>query len=239
MIRHSEIEREIQHLRELLNRWLDEIYHDCEEKRYNGEWDCGYTGWNEIETLIGHIFDNRLISQLSSQMLDDVLFFISRNEECGRIIAWLSSFKAKPFSNIGNLVYEDFLVLCDRALQLPDDFCDYQLVACFRKREVLDEDEVEMLIRFFEKKSDSYTRRQVLHSLSEFKIPELIPLAKQLWESDHCEFAKISCLIVLQPFPGERPLFNRYLQEYQSLFPVDEADYRQVHMKKFLEAESL
>ena len=69
---------------------------------------------------------------------------------------------------------------------------------------------------------------------AKFKLPETVSLVEQLWATDDCEIAKLSCLYSLEPFPEARSLFEHFLKEYQSLFPASEADYRQAHMQRLL-----
>lgn len=184
--------------------------------------------------MIAQIFDTRVTSKLSDDAVRSLLFFISRSDECGCIIAWLSTTTGTPLCGIADLTYDDFVFLCDRSVTEPDDFCDYQLVACFQKIDTLCTDDQTLLKRFFHSKKDSYTRRLVVHAFAKFQLADAIPLIEQLWAADDCEFAKISCLYSLEPFPEFRSLFDRFLIEYQTLFPVAEADYRQTHMERFL-----
>jgi len=205
---------------------------------FYGEHDASYPNWHEIETLVGEIFDDCRMSHLSSNAVRSILFFISRSNELGRIIGWLYPNAGTQLSGVGKLTYNDFIYLCEQALVEPDDFGDYQLVACFQKLDSLTDCDMAILKQFFETKTDSYTRRLVVHAFAKFQLPETIPLIKQLWASDNCEFAKISCLYSLEPFPESRMLFDRYLMQYQSLFPTRDADYRQTNMERFHEIQA-
>ncbi|MEZ6130352.1 MAG: hypothetical protein R3C59_16840 [Planctomycetaceae bacterium] len=229
----AQIESQIADERRKLDSWLADAYTAWPDASFNGEHDAGYPNWGDVENLAAQVFDNRLTSKLSDGCVRSLLFFISRSDECGRIVGWLYTTTGTPLSGIGDLTYDDFIFLCNRAVSQPDDFCDYQLVACFQKLETLNTEDQALLKSFFHAKADSYTRRMVVHAFAKFTLADTVSLIEQLWATDDCEFAKISCLYSLEPFPECRSLFDRFLVEYQSSFPVAEADYRQVHMQRF------
>lgn len=231
------IEIEFAHRRTDLDAWLADAYGGMEDRRYSGERDACYDKWRAIESLVGVIFDRRLTQQLSQGSIDSLLFFISRSDECAQIIAWLASTTGTPFSCCGNLTYPDFLFLCEHALARTDDYCDYQLVACFPKCESLDDRAIGVLQRFFDK-ADSYTRRRVLSAFEHFALPQTPTLAAKLWQSDNCEFAKLSCLHALKKFPEAKTLFDMCLQEYQNAFDVEAEEYRRSHMRQLVSPDA-
>jgi hypothetical protein len=233
LIDHLEIQ--IVSEREKLDSWLMNSYAHRPDKTFHGENDASYPGWYEIEKLVGKIFDNVLTTKLSDNAVRSLLFFIARSDEIGRIIGWSYPNTGTQLSGVGNLTYEDFVFLCERAITEPDDYCDYQLVACFQKLNELTHNDLALLRLFFNTKTYSYTRRVVVHAFAKFKLPEAITLIENLWATDECEFAKLSCLHSLGTFPESRPLFDRYLLQYQSQFPIHEADYRKSHMERFCE----
>ncbi len=65
-----------------------------------------------------------------------------------------------------------------------------------------------------------------------FRLPQVVSLATTLWQTDECEFAKLSCLHALKTVPDAKHLFDEYLQEYRNIFDVDAEDYRQSHMRQ-------
>lgn len=229
------IEEEIAIERSVLDAWLAETYGGKNDPRYHGEIDAGYEKWSDIETIVGSVFDHELIQHFSASSIDSVLFFISRSDECGRIIAWLAPKTGSPFSWCGHLSYQDFLFLSEQALVRADDYCDYQLVACYRKCESLDDRSIRILNDFFQKQ-DSYTRRMVLHAFEHFAHPRAIDLATTLWKTDDCEFAKLSCLHALKAFPSAKPQFDAYLHEYKNTFDIDAEDYRRSHIRDLTSA---
>lgn len=227
----STIESDILSARAKLENWLEPYYGSSQPPPYCGELDAGYPDWYQIESLVGFIFDNEILSKLSKSSIQSILFFISRNNECGCIIGWLRNVPGGPLSHCGNLSKKDFLFLCEEALSQKDDDCDYQLVNSFQKFERLSREEVTLLNRFFHK-SDSYTRRLVIHISEHFALPQTIGLARTLWETDECEFAKLSCLDVISNHPEERELFSQYFREYIDLYDVNAESYRQSHIDR-------
>ena len=232
----TQTETEISDQRQRLDAWLADVYSRQPELQKNGELEAGYPYWGEIETIVGRAFDQQAVRQLSAASVRSLLFFVSRSDECGCIIAWLRPGTGTPFSNIGNLTYDDFVFLCDKALAEPDDFCDYQLVACFQKLAVLNDQDEGLLERFFYLKADSYTRRMVIHAFAKFSHRKAIPLVEQLWSTDDCEFAKLTCLCSLEPFPEARALLSDYIKQYQDRFPMADEDCRRTHVDRLLMA---
>jgi hypothetical protein len=225
------IEYDIACERAKLNAWLSDTYAETNDEHHYGEIDAGYDNWRAIELIAGSVFNHQLTQQLSKVSIDSLLFFISRSDECGRIIAWLSSKTGSPFSWCGNLSYSDFLFLSEQALDRDDDYCDYQLAACYRKCESLDDRAINILNQFFHKRN-SYTRRMSLHAFEHFALPQTVDLAKILWQTDKCEFSKLSCLHALKAFPHARLLFNTYLHEYKNTFDINAEDYRKSHIQE-------
>ena len=223
------IEHDIARKRRELNEWLAAAYSGEVERQYCGEMDAGYPHWIDIQTLAGSVFDLGLAQRIGKSSIDSLLFFISRSDEIGVIIAWLSPIVGTPLSGCGNLSYPDFVYLCEQALIRNDDYCDYQLAACFRKRDFLDDRAISVVHRFFNK-NDSYTRRMALHTFEHFSLPQAVELAQELWHTVDCEFAKLSCLHALKRFPDAKLLFDRYLQDYRNTYDVDAEDYRRSHM---------
>ena len=230
-------ETQISEQRQRLDAWLSDAYSRQPDVPKNGELEAGYPHWGEIETIVGRVFDQQVVRQLSPASVGSLLFFISRSDECGCIIAWLRPDTGTPFSNIGNLTYDDFVFLCEKSLCAPDDFCDYQLVTCFQKLAVLNANDEELLEGFFSRKTDSYTRRMVVQAFAKFRHRKAIPLIQQLWSTDQCEFAKLSCLCSLEHFIEARALLSGYLKEYQDRFPVAEEDYRRAHVDRLMAIE--
>ncbi|MCA9035953.1 MAG: hypothetical protein KDA91_12535 [Planctomycetaceae bacterium] len=232
----TQTETEISDQRQRLDAWLADVYSRQPELQKNGELEAGYPYWGEIETIVGRAFDQQAVRQLSAASVRSLLFFVSRSDECGCIIAWLRPGTGTPFSNIGNLTYDDFVFLCDKALAEPDDFCDYQLVACFQKLAVLNDQDEGLLERFFYLKADSCTRQMVIHAFAKFSHRKAIPLVEQLWSTDDCEFATLACLCSLEPFPEARALLSDYIKQYQDRFPMADEDCRRTHVDRLLMA---
>ncbi len=104
------VESEIARERADLDAWLAESYAGREDQRYYGENDASYDAWGRIESVVGRVFDAGLTQRLSQKSVGSVLFFISRSDELGRIIAWLAPTTGSPFSWCGDLFLSRFPV---------------------------------------------------------------------------------------------------------------------------------
>jgi len=227
----DKLQNEIAHERGKLDRWLDASYAGLEDHRYSGARDCVYPYWEGIYSVAGTVFDRKLTSKLSKVSIDSLLFFISRNDERSNIITWLSSGVGQPFSRCGNLSYPALLFLSEQASLRSDDFCDYHLAASFIKCESLDDRAIKILLKLFQK-NDSYTRRTVLQAFENFALPQTVELATALWNSDDCEFAKLSCLSALKAIPAAKLLFETWLEEYQNTYNMEAEEYRLSHIRR-------
>lgn len=69
-----------------------------------------------------------------------------------------------------------------------------------------------------------------LHSLAHFRHPSVSELAVELWSTDSCEFAKLSCLHVLKETHGAEAIFDKLMHEYRAAYDVDAESYRQSHI---------
>jgi len=69
-----------------------------------------------------------------------------------------------------------------------------------------------------------------LHSLARLGCPGVINLAAQLWASDDCEFAKLSCLYILKEAVGGKTLFERFLAEFEATYDVANSTYLPGHL---------
>lgn len=149
-----------------LREWLSTQYPDHRQVEYVGELDAGYPGWEPLERAVGDLFDTGCVQTLTDEALDALLFVTSRNEERGRILAWLGPARGTPLSHVGHLSVDDFLWLCERALERPEDYCDYELATCFRKLESVGSRERSLLERLGARR-DEYTRAQARLSLEQ------------------------------------------------------------------------
>ena len=226
----SEIEGRVGAFRRELDVWLDKRY-PSGEREYSGELDAGYEGWSPIEEIFSRVFDDKLVQSLSEETLDSLLFFIARTDECGRIIAWISPALGTALSNIGKLREDDFLFLCQSSLARGEDYCDYQLANCFRKFSDPKEEYIELLLRFFDRKA-SYTRRIALDALVQHRYPDTVILAIDLWNTDECEFARLTALYALKNSSEGEALLQEYLGRYEAQYDVDAEPYRPDHMER-------
>ncbi len=202
----TELEKEIQDCRAELEKWLHEVYGESYGDFY-GEQDIGYDHWESIEKVLKRVFESSNLGEVSDSSLDDILFFISRSDEGGRIIAWLHP-NATPLSHIADLRIDNFILLCEHALKSDEDFCDYQLAYCFHKFEQLSKDLEELLLRFFKKK-EIYTKRLALISMTKHRIVNLERYISELWETED-EWAGLNCLDALKASGCNNELFQQY-----------------------------
>ncbi len=213
-----------------LEAWLNEVYTQGSATReYSSELDCSYEAWDEIETLVGVIFDEQQCQGLSETSLSSLLFFASRNEECGRIIAWLG--RLGPFSNIGKLTHDDFLFLCKAALGRRGDYIDHQLVACFHKIEPFTREHIDILLAFFDRE-EAYTKRLVINVLATKGFGDISELAQKLWNHDECEFTKLSALHALKTSGTNSTLLSNLIGQFKLAYDVDEHDYLRTNISE-------
>ena len=213
-----------------LNAWLDSVYdlpHD--QREYNGELDCSYECWGQIETTVGAVFDAQLTQSLPPTALESLLFFASRNDEVGCIIAWLG--RVGPFSGAGDLTLADFLFLCDAALSRSEDFVDYELVACFHKIPTLSQQQIETVLHFFGR-TYAYTKRMAIDVLATKGFDDVAGLARQLWVHDDCEFTKLSALHALKKSSSAPSLLAELLSQFKTDFDISAHDYLQSHIEQ-------
>jgi hypothetical protein len=207
----NDIESEIEKLKIELDLWLHKSYEDSYGDFY-GEHDISYEYWGNIEAILKRAFEEIDLHSLSESCLNNILFFISRSDEGGRIIAWL--YPSSPrLSNIANISISNFIFLCMHALKSKDDYCDYQFANCFRKFDSLTADQEEILIGFFNK-SYIYTKRIALIGLAEHKTPNLEQYVTQLWDLRvHDEWAGLTCLEALAISDCNHELITQYKAE--------------------------
>ncbi len=227
----SENASSIRGCRRDLDRWLTSSYEGREEQKYYGENDASYPQWATIENVVGTVFDKQEVRQLEKDCQEAILFFISRSDELGCIIRWLATEPGSPLSGCGRLSESDFRFLCEKSLDLPEDYSDYQLASCFEKFAVLKPEYSRILLQFFNRRN-SYTRRRSLHSLARLRYPGIIDLAAALWASDDCEFAKLSCLYTLKGASGGKQLFEKFLFEFEATYDVANSTYLPGHIER-------
>lgn len=204
-------EKIYQHVNEL-DKWLKEVYGN-DYPNFYGEQDISFDGWDGIEDTLALQFQTYSLEKASHKLLDAILFLISRSNEGGRIIAWLSVSPATQLSNIADLSYEDFMVLCRHAVHrtLNDD-CDYQLVNCFRKFEVLTAEQIDLLLSFFYKKLQY---QYVTYCLFLHQYENIQTLVTDWWKLGD-DWQKLFCFqFVLEHFPNHQEIskFQHYLNQ--------------------------
>lgn len=216
------IDASIAEERKELDRWLDQEYGVQADRRHNGEVDCSYDRWEAVGAIVGRVFDHEAISRVSEETVTSILFFISRTEEIGSIIAWLR--RDGPLSNVGDLRVSDFFFLCEASLARPEDFSDYELVTSFHKFPESDDDQTQLALRFFDR-NDVYTKRMAIDVLASKHFADVPALAEELWSFDDCEFTKLRCLFALKKMENGSQLLSQYLASFRKLFDVESSEY--------------
>lgn len=192
-----------------LDLWLKENYEEAYGDFY-GEMDASYPDWESIEILFERIIKQDELKNLSDQDLTSILFFISRSNELGRMIAWLS--QNNNLSNIAALTTEQFLLLSRHAVTQKDDDCDYQLANCFKKIPHSNPEIITLLLGFFNKKA-SYTKRIALYGLAAHQYPELVKIVINLWNTTDDDWAKLDCLDLVIKYKLDPLLQDKYFSE--------------------------
>ncbi|MCW9027612.1 MAG: hypothetical protein OQJ80_01655 [Kangiella sp.] len=202
----NKLEKDIEGKRIALEQWLREVYGESYGDFF-GERDIGYDHWDGIEGILKTAFEDENLERFSEACLDNILFFISRGEEGGRIIAWFRP-DNRSLSNIADLKIKNFVVLCKHALKSGEDYCDYQLAYCFHKLESLSKDMEKILLDFFKKKA-IYTKRLALVSLTKHRVANLENYIIELWDTKD-EWAGLNCLEALKVSGCNDELFKQY-----------------------------
>ena len=99
-------------------------------------------------------------------------------------------------------------MLCKLALETKEDYCDYQLAACFKKFEKLSDDQVALLIGFFNR-NDIYTKRVALDALVKHNVSGLEEMITSLWDTND-DWAGLTCLDALKHSGINDNLFSKY-----------------------------
>ncbi len=234
---YSMLDDVIEQERLALDDWLNGSYAGREHQRYCGENDASYPHWDRIDGVVSEVLERNAIQQVTARSMDSLLFFISRSDEIGYIVAWLS--RDLPLSQLGALSLPDLRFLADQALSRSDDFCDYQLASSFKKFQTLGDMDVTLLLRFFDRKY-AYTRRVALHAFQHFGHPLTVDLASRLWESvvdadpAEVEFTRLSCLEALKDFPVAKHTFNLYLSKYLETYDIEAQGHRRAHLNRLI-----
>jgi len=218
-----------------LDCWLEKAFEGASPRPYNGEVSCGYPNWGDIIDVLKLIVGTGRLQRLSKQATDDMLFAFSRSDELA-LISWISKPEKDPakrsYLSVGNITEDDFTWLCEQSLLRNEDFSDFQLVVAMRNRESLSHKDV-VLLSGFMKRTDSYTRRMVLQTLSYFQHEDILPWIYDLWQDDD-EWAKLSCLHSLKPYEAHRVEFEKLLQKYKELYDVQAEEYRKLHIDQLI-----
>lgn len=200
-------------------KWLSENYsqQNIEELLYD---DAGYPKWYEIEDFYSELLEKDLIKRLDKEDEENLLYLISRNWDCGRMIAWLST--GSQLSNRGNLKEDDFIKLSKTLSQINNpefDDAKAQFASSFKKISLFTKEIEEILLSFYNQENE-YTKRLALISLGKFGYSDIKKIIKTSWETIDDEHHKMGCLYVIHEFLNDEELLMHYL----SLAQVEEGE---------------
>lgn len=118
-----------------------------------GEWETDYMEWGRIYEAVKQVFENVPIKMWDSNLQEQLLYIIARDNEDEEIVGWLVDYPDK------------FLSLARTALSYDDWNARWQVAHYLYKLEA-DDPEVEGLLRNFMKDGTEYVRRRACMALS-------------------------------------------------------------------------
>jgi hypothetical protein len=191
-------------------KWLSENYsqQNIEELLFD---DAGYPDWYEIEDFYSELLEKDLIKNLDKEDEENLLYLISRNWDCGRMIAWLST--STQLSNIGHLKENDFINLSktlSKISKVEFDDAKSQFVSSFKKISFLTKEIEEILLVFYNEK-DEYIKRLSLITLGILGYSDIKKIIKISWETIDDQYHKMGCLYVIHEVLDNEELLIHYL----------------------------
>ncbi|MEA9412670.1 hypothetical protein [Flavobacterium sp. PL02] len=191
-------------------KWLSENYsqQNIDELLFD---DAGYPDWYEIEDFYSELLEKDLIKNLDKEDEENLLYLISRNWDCGRMIAWLST--STQLSNIGHLKENDFINLSktlSKISKVEFDDAKSQFVSSFKKISFLTKEIEEILLVFYNEK-DEYIKRLSLITLGILGYSDIKKIIKISWETIDDQYHKMGCLYVIHEVLDNEELLIHYL----------------------------
>jgi hypothetical protein len=211
----KDIKLKLQDLVSNFRKWLSENYsqQNIEELLFD---DAGYPDWDEIEDFYSELLEKDLIKNLDEEDQENLLYLISRNWDCGRMIAWLST--GEQLSNLGHLKRNDFINLSKTLSKIDKvefDGAKSQFVSSFKKFWSLNKEIEEILLVFYNEKEE-YTKRLALMTLGKLGYSDIRKLIKISWETIDDEHHKMGCLYIIYEILGDEELLTHYLSLSQN-----------------------
>lgn len=165
-------------------------YPNWNERNDNGEWEIGLREFDEMCNFIFEIIENISCDKASEPMLDDILFGIARDNECGRIVQELIDYP------------QWYSILCRKSLMTDYVNAKWQFAGSLK--DYKGQDNLHELIYEFLNVDDEYTERLALKSLAYIYPDKAEKYAIEFWWRDKYrdkvyedEYQKIMVLHVL------------------------------------------
>ena len=177
-------------------------YPDITEDSDNGEWEIGIAEFDGMIDQILKTIQNVPYNDASDQMLDDILYGIARDNECGMIIDYLEDFP------------EWYSVLCRKSLGTGYTNAKWQFAESLRNYK--GHDGLQDIIFQFLDTGDEYTERLALKTLADLFPERAEEFAIEFWNREKFinhkgyEYQKIMALHVL--FEIHSSKLNEYLE---------------------------
>lgn len=194
---HRNYELELHRSVERFKKYQKKIFPDMTGDNDNGEWVSGFE-FNNMCTAYLQAINNLSITQATDGLVDDLLYSLARDNECGILIA---DTLHSP---------EWFSLLCKACLQTKYTNAKWQFAQHLHK--YVDSNEIRDLIFDFLETGDEYTERMALQSLAEIYPEHIERYAVSFWDRniyDADEYQKIMVLSVLNKVKS--PLLKQYL----------------------------
>lgn len=167
-------------------------------KDTSGEWECDYGNWDSIYLATDNLLKESLNTNFQSDLLDDLIYIIARDNECEIIREKLTDFP-------------DLLrVLAFRALDSEEWHAKWQIVVSVHEANLMDASD---LIRPYLKDKEEYVRRRSLAALAYHSPLEAESIAKENMNGKY-EYTRIMGLNVLKIVESDSLEF--YLKRHEN-----------------------
>lgn len=182
--------------------YAKKYYPNITEDSDNGEWEIGVDEFDGMYHQILKTIQNVSYDKASDQMLNDILYGIARDNECGMIIDYLEDFP------------EWYSVLCRKSLSTGYTNAKWQFAESLRNYQ--GDDGLQDVIFQFLDSGDEYTERTALKTLATLFPEKAERFAIEFWDrkkfenNKDYEYQKIMALQVL--YDIRSPKLNKYLE---------------------------
>lgn len=196
-------------------KWAHNNYPQWSEEDDNGEWEPGSYEFKEMCSNILKIIEDTSCLEATDEMIDDILFGIARDNECGVIIDVLLDYP------------EWYSILCKKSLQTNYINAKWQFAE--NLKDYTGSDGLWETIFKFLDAGDEYTERLALMSLAHIYPDEAEKYAIDFWHRnkfENDEYQKIMVLHVLYKIRSSR------LEHYLDLAEHSEYEWLKENAKE-------